>query len=122
MAGKFEVYKDKAGKFRFRLKAGNGEIIAVGEAYESKSGAMGGIESIRSNAMAAALVDLTDAPAPAARASAGASAKKPGPSNPSGPPASPGSGMSSGMSSGGSMPGSPKPMPSGPSGQQPRPM
>ena len=37
MAGKFEVYKDNAGKYRFRLKAGNGEIIAVGEAYESKS-------------------------------------------------------------------------------------
>jgi uncharacterized protein YegP (UPF0339 family) len=32
MAGKFELYKDKSGKFRFRLKAGNGEIIATGEA------------------------------------------------------------------------------------------
>ena len=60
MAGKFEVYKDKSGKFRFRLKAGNGEILAVGEAYESKAGAMHGIESIRSNAEAASLVDLTD--------------------------------------------------------------
>lgn len=62
MAGKFEVYKDKAGKFRFRLKSGNGEIIAVGEAYESKTSAMHGIESIRSNAEAASLVDLTDQP------------------------------------------------------------
>ena len=35
MAGKFEVYEDKAGKFRFRLKAGNGEIVAVGEAYDT---------------------------------------------------------------------------------------
>ncbi|MEZ0113573.1 uncharacterized protein YegP (UPF0339 family) [Catenulispora sp. EB89] len=60
MPGKFEIYKDKAGKFRFRLKAGNGEIIAVGEAYESKASALHGIESIRSNAEAAALVDLTD--------------------------------------------------------------
>ncbi|MEY9925645.1 uncharacterized protein YegP (UPF0339 family) [Catenulispora sp. GP43] len=59
MAGKFEVYKDKAGKYRFRLKAGNGEIIAVGEAYESKASAISGIQSIRSNAEAATLVDLT---------------------------------------------------------------
>ena len=34
MAGTFEVYEDKAGKFRFRLKAGNGEVVASGEAYE----------------------------------------------------------------------------------------
>ena len=39
MAGKFEIYNDKIGKFRFRLEAGIGEIIAVGEAYESKAGA-----------------------------------------------------------------------------------
>ena len=39
MAGKFELYKDAKGKFRFRLKAGNGEIIAVGEAYDSKASA-----------------------------------------------------------------------------------
>ena len=36
MAVKFELYKDAKGKYRFRLKASNGEIIAVGEAYESK--------------------------------------------------------------------------------------
>ncbi|MDV8009002.1 MULTISPECIES: YegP family protein [unclassified Rhodococcus (in: high G+C Gram-positive bacteria)] len=59
MAGKFEIYKDKAEKFRFRLKAGNGEIIAVGEAYESKAGAKNGIESIKKNAAAAEVVDLT---------------------------------------------------------------
>jgi len=33
------VYEDKAGKFRFRLKAGNGETVAVGEAYETMAGA-----------------------------------------------------------------------------------
>ena len=38
MAGKFEVYQDKAGKYRFRLKASNGQVIATGEAYESKVG------------------------------------------------------------------------------------
>lgn len=60
MAGKFELYSDKAGKFRFRLKAGNGQVIATGEAYESKSSALNGIESIRKNAAGASLDDQTD--------------------------------------------------------------
>lgn len=60
MAGKFELYKDKAGKFRFRLKAGNGQIIAVGEDYETKAAALNGIESIRKNAADAVLDDQTD--------------------------------------------------------------
>lgn len=60
MAGKFELYKDAQGKFRFRLKAGNGEIIAVGEAYESKSSALNGIDSVRRNAADAQLVDQTE--------------------------------------------------------------
>ncbi|WP_280316605.1 YegP family protein [Nocardia wallacei] len=59
MAGKFELYKDKAGKVRFRLKAGNGEIIASGEAYESKAAATKGIESVKKNAPTADIVDLT---------------------------------------------------------------
>ena len=59
MAGKFEVYTDAAGKFRFRLKAGNGEIIAVGEAYESKASALSGIESVKKNAAEASVVDQT---------------------------------------------------------------
>ncbi|MFF7244310.1 YegP family protein [Embleya sp. NPDC008237] len=50
MAGKFEVYTDKNGKFRFRLKAGNGEIIATGEAYESKAACLKGVESVQTNA------------------------------------------------------------------------
>jgi len=36
MAGKFEVYKDRSGKFRFRLKASNGQVVATGEAYETQ--------------------------------------------------------------------------------------
>lgn len=60
MAGKFELYKDSGGKFRFRLKAGNGQVIAVGEAYESKSAAMNGIESVRTNAGSATVDDQTD--------------------------------------------------------------
>ena len=47
---KFEVYTDKAGKFRFRLKAKNGEIIAVGEGYKTKASCLNGIDSIRRNA------------------------------------------------------------------------
>ncbi len=59
MAGKFELYKDSQGKFRFRLKAGNGEIIATGEAYESKAGALNGIDSVRRDAADATLDDQT---------------------------------------------------------------
>ncbi len=47
---KFEVYSDKAGQFRFRLKATNGQIIATSEGYTSKAGCMNGIESVRKNA------------------------------------------------------------------------
>lgn len=47
---KFEIYADKAGEFRFRLKAKNGEIIAVSEGYKAKAGCIGGIESVRKNA------------------------------------------------------------------------
>ena len=56
---KFEIFKDNAGKFRFRLKAANNEIIATGEAYESKSGCKNGIESVKTNAKKAEVVDLT---------------------------------------------------------------
>lgn len=48
--GKFEVYKDKAGEFRFRLKAGNGENILSSEGYAAKSGVENGITSVRANA------------------------------------------------------------------------
>ena len=47
---KFEVYNDKAGEFRFRLKARNGEIIAVGEGYKAKASCLNDIDSIRRNA------------------------------------------------------------------------
>lgn len=50
MAGKFEIYKDKAGEFRFRLKASNGQIVLSSEGYTSKSGAQNGIKSVQNNA------------------------------------------------------------------------
>jgi uncharacterized protein YegP (UPF0339 family) len=56
---KFEIYKDAAEKFRFRLKAPNGETIATGEAYESKDSCKNGIESIKTNAPKAEIVDTT---------------------------------------------------------------
>ena len=59
MPGKFEVYKDKAGEFRFRLKAGNGQIILASEGYKQKAGAMNGIKSVKKNAPDAAIDDLT---------------------------------------------------------------
>jgi uncharacterized protein len=43
MAGKFEVYEDRAGKYRFRLKASNGQVVATGEAYETKAAALKGV-------------------------------------------------------------------------------
>ena len=58
MAGKFELYQDKAGKYRFRLKASNGQVIAVGEAYESKSAAENGIASVQKNAPGAPTVEV----------------------------------------------------------------
>lgn len=53
---KYEVYLDKAGEYRFRLKARNGEIIAVGESYKAKAGCMNGIDSIKRNAPEAPIV------------------------------------------------------------------
>lgn len=57
---KFEVYTDKAGEFRFRLKARNGEIIAVGEGYKAKASCLNGIDSIRRNAPEAEVVKVED--------------------------------------------------------------
>ena len=51
MAGKFECYKDKAGEFRFRLKAGNGEIILSSEGYKSKASCDNGIASVKKNCL-----------------------------------------------------------------------
>ena len=54
---KFEIYTDKAGELRFRLKAGNGEIILASEGYSSMSGCKNGIESVRKNADSEAVVE-----------------------------------------------------------------
>jgi uncharacterized protein YegP (UPF0339 family) len=56
---KFEVFKDKAGEFRFRLKAANGEIILASQAYSQKHNCLKGIESIKENSGIAEVLDLT---------------------------------------------------------------
>ena len=47
---KFEVYADKAGEYRFRLKARNGQIIAVSESYKAKASCLNGVDSVKRNA------------------------------------------------------------------------
>lgn len=54
---KFEVYADKAGEYRFRLKATNGQIIAVSEGYKALAGCLNGIESVKKNAVDAKIVE-----------------------------------------------------------------
>ena len=58
MPGVFEVYKDSADKYRFRLKATNGETIAQGEGYNSKEACLKGITSIKRNAPKAKVVTV----------------------------------------------------------------
>jgi hypothetical protein len=57
MAGKFEVYADKASKFRFRLKSSNGQVIATGEAYDTKAAAKNGCEAVQHAAAGAEIVE-----------------------------------------------------------------
>ena len=54
---KFEVYTDKAGEFRFRLKATNGQVIAVSEGYKAKASCLNGIESVKKNAPEAEITE-----------------------------------------------------------------
>jgi uncharacterized protein YegP (UPF0339 family) len=61
MAAKFEMTKDHAGKFRFHLKAPNGEIIAASQGYETKASAEKGIEAIKTHAPGAKIEDLSGA-------------------------------------------------------------
>ena len=60
MAGKFVLKKGSSGKFHFNLLAGNGQVIATSETYESKQSAMNGIHSVPENAPGAEVDDQTD--------------------------------------------------------------
>ena len=52
---KFEIYTDKAGEFRFRLKATNGQVIAVSEGYTTIANCLNGVESVKKNAADASI-------------------------------------------------------------------
>jgi uncharacterized protein YegP (UPF0339 family) len=56
---KFEINKDVAGEFRFKLVAVNGQTIAVSQGYSTKDNALNGIESVKQNAAAAVIEDKT---------------------------------------------------------------
>jgi uncharacterized protein YegP (UPF0339 family) len=59
MAGKFVLKKGSSGKYHFNLQAGNGQVIATSETYESKSAALNGIESVKTSAPGAEVDDQT---------------------------------------------------------------
>ena len=60
MSGKFEIFSDKGGEFRWHLRAGNGEIIASSQGYKSLAAAEKGIESVKSHAAGATVDKTTD--------------------------------------------------------------
>ena len=60
MSSKFEVFQAKDGKFHFRLKAANGEIIAQSQGYSTKANCMNGIESVKKNAASAEVVEIQE--------------------------------------------------------------
>lgn len=76
MPAKFVLKKGPTGKFRFSLRAANGEIIATSEAYNTKQAALKGIESVKKNAAGADVDDQTTAPATKAAPAKKAATKK----------------------------------------------
>ena len=58
---KFQLYKDRKGEYRWRLRARNGEIIAdSNEGYSSKASCKHGIDLVREQAAGAAVEDQTE--------------------------------------------------------------
>jgi len=57
MAGKFELWVDTGGDWRFNLKASNGQVIATSEGYSSRASALNGIRSVQTNAPGAEIVE-----------------------------------------------------------------
>jgi len=72
MAGKFEVYEDKAGEYGWRLKAGNGQVVASGEGYDTKAAAIRGTQAVQRAAEGATLHD-PDTKTSAAKSAEGSS-------------------------------------------------
>lgn len=68
---KFELFKDVRGEYRWRLRSGNGEIIASGgEGFKARAGAENGIEAVKRDAASAPIVDMTEMAATAKTSSA----------------------------------------------------
>lgn len=59
---RFELYQDQGGAYRFRLKARNGKIIAVSQAYTTRAACTGGVESVRENAAQAIIEEIKKPP------------------------------------------------------------
>ncbi|RXA21911.1 DUF1508 domain-containing protein [Methanosarcina sp. MSH10X1] len=57
---KFEIYADEVGTYKFRLRARNGQVVAVSQSYRSKEGCLKGIRSVKSNAADARIVILSE--------------------------------------------------------------
>ncbi len=55
---KFQIYRDSAGEWRWRLRAANGQIVASGEGYKTKAGAKRGTDALRRAAKLARVVEL----------------------------------------------------------------
>ena len=72
MAGKFEVYQDKAGKYRWSLKARNGQVVASGQGYDTKAAAIRGTQAVQRAAEGATLHD-PDTKTSAAKSAEGSS-------------------------------------------------
>jgi uncharacterized protein YegP (UPF0339 family) len=58
MAGTFEIFEDKAGQYRFRLKAANGQVISTGEPYLTRAGARSGCEAVQQAAPGAVIEEV----------------------------------------------------------------
>ena len=58
MAGKVELWTDRGGDWRFNLKASNGQVIAASQGYSSKASALNGIESVKTNAADAPIIEI----------------------------------------------------------------
>lgn len=60
MPGKFQIYRDKQGQYRFRLLAANSQVIATGQGYKAKKSCLAGIESVKKNAPTAPIEEVEE--------------------------------------------------------------
>jgi uncharacterized protein YegP (UPF0339 family) len=58
VAGRFEVHQDDEKFYKFRLKDGDGNIVAESPRFKSLSGVVAGIDAMRENAATGLVVDL----------------------------------------------------------------